>query len=208
MRWQIIANGYDQTYPRPSTHATIAGRGCNDGCGVTTELDESSSSELVRSQNVAVRTFSLNKCSNKSAGVSCLNPWGWTAQKPTNQNSLLRRKSAWHPLQHASLVAIENAAARDRKLFPGSGSSGCQPVIVDSLLCTSDKSLSKRQKIEVSEVSFPNFTVCLKFFFAYRTALLSFIVNLLTESRVFEPFSLDLDVANIDKVCFSGTQRR
>ncbi|KAL8225827.1 hypothetical protein R6Q57_018384 [Mikania cordata] len=43
-------------------------------------------------------------------GVSCLNPWGWSNQKSCD---------SWHPLRHASIVAIEGSSTRDRNLFPG-----------------------------------------------------------------------------------------
>ncbi|KAL5716434.1 hypothetical protein ACHQM5_018123 [Ranunculus cassubicifolius] len=47
-------------------------------------------------------------------GVSCLSPWKWTDRQ-------LENGCSFHPLRHAALVAIENAAARDLHLYPGSG---------------------------------------------------------------------------------------
>ncbi|KAG8370206.1 hypothetical protein BUALT_Bualt14G0093000 [Buddleja alternifolia] len=64
----------------------------------------------------------LLKCSSSEAkqsydNISCLRPWGWLEQR------LHLRPDSWHPLRHAAIVAIENSAARDRRLFPLDGHS-------------------------------------------------------------------------------------
>uniref|UniRef100_A0A804L5G2 CMP/dCMP-type deaminase domain-containing protein n=1 Tax=Musa acuminata subsp. malaccensis TaxID=214687 RepID=A0A804L5G2_MUSAM len=114
---QVIASANDQTCPWPTTYETSARYNCND--------------------------------SDVCAGVSCLNPWGWTAQKQSSQSSSMKSESkhTWHPLRHAALVAIENAAERDRQLFPGPGSSESQSTPNGNPLCA-DNCPAKRQKIQ------------------------------------------------------------
>ncbi|KAL5222997.1 hypothetical protein ABZP36_027710 [Zizania latifolia] len=51
--------------------------------------------------------------------VSCINPWGWMKQRPSEQKSLhCEGGFPWHPLRHAAIVAIGKAAERDKALFP------------------------------------------------------------------------------------------
>ncbi|XP_064987411.1 tRNA-specific adenosine deaminase TAD3-like isoform X5 [Musa acuminata AAA Group] len=116
---QVIASANDQTCPWPTTYKTSARYSCND------------------------------RCSDVCAGVSCLNPWGWTTQKQSSQSSSMKSESkrTWHPLRHAALVAIENAAERDRQLFPGPGSSESQSTPNGNPLCA-DNCPAKRQKIQ------------------------------------------------------------
>ncbi|XP_064945638.1 tRNA-specific adenosine deaminase TAD3-like isoform X5 [Musa acuminata AAA Group] len=116
---QVIASANDQTCPWPTTYKTSARYSCND------------------------------RCSDVCAGVSCLNPWGWTTQKQSSQSSSMKSESkrTWHPLRHAALVAIENAAERDRQLFPGPGSSESQSTPNGNPLCA-DNCPPKRQKIQ------------------------------------------------------------
>ncbi|KAK1269807.1 hypothetical protein QJS04_geneDACA022877 [Acorus gramineus] len=61
------------------------------------------------------------QCTGSYNHVSCLNPWSWMEQKAHAQNSIMVDSGSttkWHPLRHATLVAIENAASRDRRLYP------------------------------------------------------------------------------------------
>jgi tRNA-specific adenosine deaminase 3 len=68
-----------------------------------------------------------------------------TEQKPlTSQDGFL-----WHPLRHAAVVAIENAAVRDRMLFP---TSTIEPELNGDVENCSDDEPAKRLKI-VTEVS-------------------------------------------------------
>lgn len=47
--------------------------------------------------------------------ISCINPWGWMKKRTCEQKPLpCDGCFAWHPLRHAPMVAIENAAERDR----------------------------------------------------------------------------------------------
>ncbi|XP_074562701.1 tRNA-specific adenosine deaminase TAD3-like [Curcuma longa] len=147
---KVIASANDQTHPLLTTSEPSPRNGCNDGCGATTVPHESHPNTAGSNQNTTVQKFSLRTCSDIYAGVSCLNPWGWTAQELGKQNSLVKRenKFTWHPLRHAALVAIENAAERDRKLFPNSEVLELKSEALDVLLHTADKCPSKRQKIE------------------------------------------------------------
>ncbi|KAJ8509988.1 hypothetical protein OPV22_000422 [Ensete ventricosum] len=146
---QVIASANDQTCPWPATYETSAGYSCNDGCGVTIASHESNLNGLQNSLEISVQNFQLDICGDVCAGVSCLNPWGWTAQKQSSESSSLKSQSkhTWHPLRHAAIVAIENAAKRDRQLFPGPGSSESESTPKGNSLCA-DNCPAKRQKIQ------------------------------------------------------------
>ncbi|XP_009382850.1 tRNA-specific adenosine deaminase TAD3 isoform X1 [Musa acuminata AAA Group] len=146
---QVIASANDQTCPWPTTYETSARYNCNDRCGVTIASHDSNLNGLQNSLEISVQKFQLDICSDVCAGVSCLNPWGWTAQKQSSQSSSMKSESkhTWHPLRHAALVAIENAAERDRQLFPGPGSSESQSTPNGNPLCA-DNCPAKRQKIQ------------------------------------------------------------
>ncbi|KAK1323055.1 hypothetical protein QJS10_CPA02g01171 [Acorus calamus] len=76
--------------------------------------------------------------------VSCLNPWSWMEQKVHAQNSIMVDSGSttkWHPLRHATLVAIENAASRDRRLYP-----------VEQLETLTARVPAKRQKTQNSDL--------------------------------------------------------
>jgi tRNA-specific adenosine deaminase 3 len=62
---------------------------------------------------------------NNDQGVACVNPWGWL-EKSCQDHAVTPYESGstWHPLKHAAMVAIENAAARDRQLFLNSSPCG------------------------------------------------------------------------------------
>lgn len=60
----------------------------------------------------------LEKQNGSLSAVACLNPWQWSLQLYNAVNC-----SQWHPLRHASMVAIESSSARDRNLFPNSSES-------------------------------------------------------------------------------------
>ncbi|XP_064945636.1 tRNA-specific adenosine deaminase TAD3-like isoform X3 [Musa acuminata AAA Group] len=146
---QVIASANDQTCPWPTTYKTSARYSCNDRCGVTIASHDSNLNGLQNSLEISVQKFQLDRCSDVCAGVSCLNPWGWTTQKQSSQSSSMKSESkrTWHPLRHAALVAIENAAERDRQLFPGPGSSESQSTPNGNPLCA-DNCPPKRQKIQ------------------------------------------------------------
>ncbi|XP_010471144.1 PREDICTED: probable inactive tRNA-specific adenosine deaminase-like protein 3 [Camelina sativa] len=73
----------------------------------------------------------LEKQNGSLSAVACLNLWNWSLQPHDTENC-----SLWHPLRHASMVAIESSSARDRHLFPNSseifGQDHVQPSNMDS----------------------------------------------------------------------------
>ncbi|TYH72737.1 hypothetical protein ES332_D05G275700v1 [Gossypium tomentosum] len=87
---------------------------------------------------------SANNLQQCYKAVSCLNPW-WFAQQSFHSSPCY-----CHPLRHASIVAIEASAARDRHLFPGFGHNE-KSYGVD---CNSSSSgsLAKRQRVDLENV--------------------------------------------------------
>lgn len=79
-------------------------------------------------------------------GVSCLCPWGWAEQE---SDMSLRY---CHPLRHASIVAIESSAARDRLLFPSSGKAQDKSFEMDRMQSCSAASPAKRQKTNPTNI--------------------------------------------------------
>ncbi|KAF8062122.1 hypothetical protein N665_1204s0011 [Sinapis alba] len=79
----------------------------------------------------------LEKLNGSSSAVACLNPWQWSLQ-PHDADKF----SQWHPLRHASIVAIESSAARDRYWFPNSSES----FAVDRSQPSNADSPAKKQK--------------------------------------------------------------
>ncbi|TQD89747.1 hypothetical protein C1H46_024741 [Malus baccata] len=79
-------------------------------------------------------------------GVSCLCPWGWAEQE---SDMSLRY---CHPLRHASIVAIESSAARDRLLFPSSGKTHDKSFEMDRMQSCSAASPAKRQKTNSTNI--------------------------------------------------------
>ncbi|KAI3761986.1 hypothetical protein L1987_52409 [Smallanthus sonchifolius] len=75
-------------------------------------------------------------------GVSCLNPWGWSNQKSCD---------SWHPLRHAAIVAIEDSAARDRNLFPGSRHDLAETDHVQPALTYPSPKKQKTKSINVND---------------------------------------------------------
>ncbi|XP_042477619.1 tRNA-specific adenosine deaminase TAD3-like [Macadamia integrifolia] len=78
-------------------------------------------------------------------GVSCLYPRRWTEHRPCAGSPRYL-----HPLRHAALVAIEYAAERDRRLFPGSHSES-RPIQEDDMQSSSMRLPAKRQKTDTAE---------------------------------------------------------
>lgn len=87
---------------------------------------------------------------SKNHGVACVNPWGWLEQS-CQDHAVMPCESGftWHPLKHAAMVAIENAAVRDQQLFPSSSPCGnnCYSEFY------SDDGPAKRLKTEVLSFS-------------------------------------------------------
>ncbi|KAJ4952833.1 hypothetical protein NE237_029665 [Protea cynaroides] len=139
---QVIASACDQTcvWDNPTGNSILETRH-NEQVGVCTAY---------KSDSNGVGEQSLSDCKGGDhilsyTGVSCLYPWRWREQQPCAGSP-----HYWHPLRHAALVAIEYAAARDRRLFPGSNSEG-QPMQGDHMQSSSMSLPAKRQKTETAK---------------------------------------------------------
>ncbi|CAL5033803.1 unnamed protein product [Urochloa decumbens] len=89
----------------------------------------------------------LSKCKSLNMEVSCINPWGWTKQRTMGKKPLPSEDCfAWHPLRHAAMVAIENAAERDRLMFPST--SITKPDSNGNLKNYNDNEPAKRLKTD------------------------------------------------------------
>lgn len=115
---RVIASETDQVYtsssPRNMTGKEtmpFKGRVESNQCQSIDRVTDDASSEIC-----------LNGIPEKLNGslstVACLNPWQWSVQPDDSEKC-----SQWHPLRHASIVAIESSSARDRLLFPNSAES-------------------------------------------------------------------------------------
>ncbi|KAG9136309.1 hypothetical protein Leryth_003885 [Lithospermum erythrorhizon] len=109
-------------------------------------------SHLPKHSNVKIQpnAFESHVCSlgepkHLTDGVGCLHPWKW-AQEQFDTYS-----GDWHPLRHAAIVAIEQAAARDRLLFPTNFHSR-ESFIKDDMISLPIGSPSKKQKIDLEKV--------------------------------------------------------
>jgi tRNA-specific adenosine deaminase 3 len=111
-----------------------------------------------------------SSCFGLDKEVSCINPFGWMKQRSIEQKPLPSQDGfLWHPLRHAAVVAIENAAERDRILFP---TSTIEPKLNGDVENCSDDEPAKRLKI-VTEVS----TVTYTYHFYYcRSPLITLLV--------------------------------
>ncbi|KAK2658805.1 hypothetical protein Ddye_005338 [Dipteronia dyeriana] len=129
---QIIASACDQTCSLYSSKPESCIRNCTKQPEVYSAHPDSS---VVADHVNLSSNGSHDELKQRHIGASCLNPWHWAQQK------LHTSSSSWHPLRHASIVAIESSAARDGHLFPGFGHDG-----VDSIQCSSTSIPTKRQK--------------------------------------------------------------
>ncbi|KAJ3696890.1 hypothetical protein LUZ61_000595 [Rhynchospora tenuis] len=90
---------------------------------------------------------------SENKGVACVNPWGWLERSCQDHDAMPCDSGlAWHPLKHAAMVAIENAAVRDRRLFPNS--SPCNNDCYSELY--SDIGPAKRLKTEEAQLTNQN----------------------------------------------------
>ncbi|KAK9110852.1 hypothetical protein Sjap_018912 [Stephania japonica] len=103
---QVISSACDQTC---SNHSPTGSNNLERDC--TENNIASSKCQVVETSE----SLASSRDYESLSGVSCLYPWTWSECHQHNGNSY-----SWHPLRHAALVAIEYAAARDRRLFPGS----------------------------------------------------------------------------------------
>ncbi|CAO2041641.1 unnamed protein product [Urochloa humidicola] len=108
---QIIAKATDQIHQNDTSENKFSGVKADDTCSVNESTDNNG--------NLLLPISFLAKCKSLNMEVPCINLWGWTKQRTVGQKPLPSEGCfAWHPLRHAALVAIENAAERDRMMFP------------------------------------------------------------------------------------------
>uniref|UniRef100_A0A0E0AZQ9 CMP/dCMP-type deaminase domain-containing protein n=1 Tax=Oryza glumipatula TaxID=40148 RepID=A0A0E0AZQ9_9ORYZ len=110
---QIIAKATDQTLQHDSLKSNKCAELNSDSPLSSLEVTEKKGSRLFLSNS------NVSKCNSLNMEASCLNPWGWMKPRPSEQKSLpCEGGFPWHPLRHAAIVAIENAAERDKVMFP------------------------------------------------------------------------------------------
>ncbi|KAL0701450.1 hypothetical protein Bca4012_057572 [Brassica carinata] len=112
---KIIASETDQVYPSSASGDMTTAE--------TMSLKERGESNHCQSIDRVTNVSSelclngiLEKLDGSLSTVACLNPWQWSLQSDVSE-------SQWHPLRHASIVAVESSSARDRYLFPNSTDS-------------------------------------------------------------------------------------
>jgi tRNA-specific adenosine deaminase 3 len=109
---QIVAKATDQTHKHDTPEGNTVSEANAD---VTCSLNES----MGNGSNLSLPGSFLPKCDSLNMEISCINPWGWMKKKTCERKPLpCDGCFAWHPLRHAPMVAIENAAERDRTMFP------------------------------------------------------------------------------------------
>lgn len=143
---QIIAKATDQTHQHDTSleKNKCAGVKADNSCSFPEATEEKDGNLLLSSSHV---------CNGLNMQVSCINPWGWMKQRPAEQKTLPSEGGfPWHPLKHAAIVAIENAAERDRMLFPTSTSLTTNPKFNGDLENCPDNGPAKRLKIYTKDI--------------------------------------------------------
>ncbi|CAN6242473.1 unnamed protein product [Urochloa humidicola] len=139
---QIIAKATDQTHQHDTSESKFSGLKADDACFMSESTDNNG--------NFLLSISFLSKCKSLNMEVSCINPWGWMEQRTMGQKPLPSEGCfAWHPLRHATLVAIENAAERDRMMFPAT--SITKPDSNGNLENYNDNEPAKRLKTDTKE---------------------------------------------------------
>lgn len=114
------------------------------------DADEAATSHDVVNKSSLLK-FNLNDLPNdhntSCSTISCLNPWQWSQQHLSSSRSCF-----WHPLRHAAMVAIDNAAVRDRRMFPVMGEDNEKSVQFDTNVVSAVGFPAKRQKTYVNDV--------------------------------------------------------
>lgn len=114
------------------------------------DADEAATSHDVVNRSSLLK-FNLNDLPNdhntSCSTISCLNPWQWSQQHLSSSRSCF-----WHPLRHAAMVAIDNAAVRDRRMFPVTGEDNEKSVQFDTNVVSAVGFPAKRQKTYVNDV--------------------------------------------------------
>jgi tRNA-specific adenosine deaminase 3 len=140
---QIISKATDQTQQHDTCRkgSKCARVEADNACLLPEATEDKAGSSLLSSSRF---------CNGLDTEVSCINPFGWMKLRSTEQKPLPSQDDfLWHPLRHVAVVAIENAAERDRMLFP---SSTTEPKLNCYVANCSDDEPAKRLKI-VTEVS-------------------------------------------------------
>ncbi|WOH12513.1 hypothetical protein DCAR_0832017 [Daucus carota subsp. sativus] len=138
---QVVARSCDQVFFQNPSTRNSTGEGY-------LEPFETMSSPIIQGPQTHTTSSShssINEQKRTYSDVSCLHPWQWAEQQ--SQASCFR-----HPFHHATMVAIENSAARDRYLFPASEhivDKCCQADVMDGTV-----SSSKKQKTETKVEDF------------------------------------------------------
>ncbi|XP_040245812.1 tRNA-specific adenosine deaminase TAD3 isoform X5 [Aegilops tauschii subsp. strangulata] len=136
---QIISKATDQTHQRDTC---LKGNKC-----AMVEADNASSlPEAIEDKAETSLPLSSRFCNGLDREVSCIDPFGWMKQRCREQKTLPSEGGfLWHPLWHAAVVAIENAAERDRRMFPASTST-TEPKLNGDVENCSDDEPAKRLK--------------------------------------------------------------
>ncbi|KAF3524770.1 hypothetical protein F2Q69_00051388 [Brassica cretica] len=107
---QIIASETDQVYPSSAPRDMASAKAVPLKERVESNHCHSIDRVTNASSEICLNGI-LDKLNSSLSTVACLNPWQWSVQSHDSE-------SQWHPLRHASVVAIESSAARYRYLFP------------------------------------------------------------------------------------------
>ncbi|CAL5028840.1 unnamed protein product [Urochloa decumbens] len=130
---QIIAKATDKTHQHDTSENKFFMKESTDNNG-----------------NLLLPISFLSKCKSLNMEVSCINPWGWMKQRTMGKKPLPSENFfAWHPLRHAAMVAIENAAERDRLMFPST--SITKPDSNGNLKNYNDNEPAKRLKTDTKD---------------------------------------------------------
>ncbi|KAM0931836.1 hypothetical protein ACQ4PT_000111 [Festuca glaucescens] len=129
---QIISKAADQTHQHDaSLKRNTCVRVESDGASSLAETTEDNDRKFLLSSSHVRNDLKME--------VSCINLWGWTEHRSSEQKTLPSEGGfLWHPLRHAALVAIENAAERDRMLLHTSTSSTTKLKLKGDMQACSD----------------------------------------------------------------------
>ncbi|PNT76642.1 probable inactive tRNA-specific adenosine deaminase-like protein 3 isoform X1 [Brachypodium distachyon] len=142
---EIISKAKDKTHQHDaSLRNTCARVEAENGCCLAEATEANDDGKLLLSSSHVNNGLNME--------VSCMNSWGWMKRSSTEQKTLPSEDGfLWHPLRHAAMVAIENAAERDRILFRTSSSSTTEAKLNGDMENCSDNELAKRLKIDAKD---------------------------------------------------------
>ena len=137
---QIIASETDQVYPSSAPRDMASAKAVPLKERVESNHCHSIDRVTNASSEICLNGI-LDKLNSSLSTVACLNPWQWSVQSHDCE-------SQWHPLRHASVVAIESSAARYRYLFPNP-TDNAQPSNAD---CPAKRQKTNSHNPEVSSL--------------------------------------------------------